>query len=273
LKRVCIVVKEGLEEANGLANEIGGYLNSKDIENCIHSIAPEKASEDEKTFCDFEADLVLVLAGDGTVLWTASRLPPRKTPILGINFGGTGFLTEIKPEDWKPALERIMKGDYYVEERGRLDVIVNGKVIGSALNEAVLMTSVAVKMLPMEIGVDDELVESIRSDGVIISTPTGSTAYSMSAGGPIVGPGADVFIITSICPFKLDARSIVVPGGSTIKIKLTDPVKKATLVVDGKETAELVHEDEIVLKVSVHKSHFVKLEKDFYKRVRERLGS
>ncbi len=265
-------MKEGLEEAYELADDIEDYLKSKGVETHLHSVALERPSPKE-TFCDVDSDLVLVLAGDGTVLWAASRLPLRKTPILGINFGGTGFLTEIKPEDWKPALDRVLKGDYYVEERRRLDVTVNGKVIGSALNEAVIMTSVAVKMLPMEIRVDDELAESIRSDGVIISTPTGSTAYSMSAGGPIVSPGADVFIITSICPFKLGARSIVVPGSSTIKIKLTDPKKEATVVIDGEEITKLGQKDEIALKLSAHKGHFVKLEKDFYKRVRERLGS
>ena len=136
---------------------------------------------------DMDVDMVVAVGGDGTVLRTQGFINKKKIPLFGINMGAVGFLTEIDPEDALNALEQVLAGKYFVEKRTQLQVWHN-KELHSALNEVVLMTQKPAKMLHIEISVDDEVVEELRADGIIIATPSGSTAYSMSAGGPIVDP-------------------------------------------------------------------------------------
>ncbi|MFQ5887757.1 MAG: NAD(+)/NADH kinase [Candidatus Hydrothermarchaeales archaeon] len=269
--RVLIVAKEGHENAMKLSKEISDFLESKGVKVCFDRVTAEKLGiENMVELKDANANFVLVLGGDGTILWTESKLDGR-LPIFGINFGSTGFLTEVGYMDWKGALERILKNEFSIEERSKIRVKVNGDKIGDALNEAVVKSSLPVEMLHLEILVDGEVAEVVRSDGIIISTPTGSTAYSMSAGGPIVDPRVDAFIITSICPFKLGARSMVVPSNSKVSIRLVKPKKEAMLVIDGELRKELSFDDMITFELSDKKTSFIKLEKDFYDRVKDRL--
>ncbi|MFQ6137217.1 MAG: NAD(+)/NADH kinase [Candidatus Hydrothermarchaeales archaeon] len=270
--KVLIVVKEGQENALDLCKEMEGYLESKGIKTYFDRVTAERLGlKNAMKLEDAGADLILVLGGDGTILWTESKIGGKEIPIFGINFGATGFLTEIGYEDWKEALKRIVKKEYMVEERAKLRVKVNGDVAGDALNEAVVKSSLPVEMLHLEILVDGEVAEVVRSDGIIISTPTGSTAYSMSAGGPIVDPRVDAFIITSICPFKLGARSIVVPGDSDVSVGMVKKKKGAMLVIDGEYRKELSYGDIVSFGFSENKAYFIKLEKDFYGRIKERL--
>ncbi len=269
--RVLIVAKEGHEEANKLAGEIRDFLESKKAEVSFDPITAEKLGiENTVELKDSNADFVLVLGGDGTILWTESELDGR-LPILGINFGSMGFLTEVGHTEWKGAVERIINNEYSIEERSKISVKVNGDKLGDALNEVVVKSSLPVEMLHLEIMVDGEVADVLRSDGLIISTPTGSTAYSMSAGGPIVDPRVDAFIITSISPFKLGARSIVVPTTSKVSVRMVKPGKGAMLVVDGGLRKRLSFEDVIRFELSDKKTSFIKLEKDFYDRVKDRL--
>ena len=168
------------------------------------------------------------------------------------------------------ALEDVLMGEYAVEKRTLLSVHHNGK-LPLALNEVVMMTRKPAKMLHIEISVDDEIVEELRADGIIIATPSGSTAYSMSAGGPIVDPRVEAFLIVPICPFKLSARPIVVSNKSTIKVKLLRKGKKAIAVIDGQYEEEINHMDEVIFRKSDSCAHFVRLSKDFYRKVREKL--
>jgi NAD+ kinase len=273
IKKVAIVVKEDLREALKVAKEIKRYLTSKDIEICFDETSAKRLNLEEMgcKLKEIRADLMLVLGGDGTILWIEQKISGKQIPIFGINFGTTGFLTEIRPKEWKNALEKILEGEYSIDERTKLKVKVNDEIVGEALNEAVVMTSIPVKMLYLEIKVDDQIAEVVRSDGIIISTPTGSTAYSMSAGGPIVDPKVEAFVITSICPFKLRARSLVVPQDSIIKVRLIRPKKEAIVIVDGAIKKTLKYKNEASFELSKSKAYFVKLERDFYGRIKERL--
>ena len=269
--RVLIVVKEGHENAMKLSMKVKDFLESKGGTVYFDRLTAGKLGvETGVDLKKAEADFVFVLGGDGTILWAESELEGRLR-ILGINFGSTGFLTEVRYRDWKVALERVLKDEYSIDERSKISVKVNGKNMGDALNEAVIKSSLPVEMLHLEIWVDGELAEVLRSDGIIISTPTGSTAYSMSAGGPIVDPRVNAFIITSICPFKLGARSIVVPNDANVSIRLVKPKKEAMLVIDGGLRKDLSFEDTIGFELSEKKTSFIKLEKDFYDRVKDRL--
>jgi NAD+ kinase len=272
IKKIGLVVKD-LKESLEIARGIKKYLDSKDIETYFDDWNAKKVGfEDKKCRIeDFDTDLILTLGGDGAILKTVDLIAGKKIPILGINFGKMGFLTEIKQNEWKKSLDRLLDGKYTVEKRKKIEVLVDGEKAGNALNEAVIMTSEPVKMLNLKVLVDGQTAELVRADGIIISTPTGSTAYSMSAGGPIVDPDVSAFVITSICPFKLGVRSFVVPQKSTIEVKTAEPKKETILVIDGEYKRNLKPESEVLIRLSKEKAYFIKLDGDFYKRIRERL--
>ena len=272
IKKVALVVKD-LKESLGVAREIEKYLTSKGVSTCFDDWNAKKVGFPERACAiqDFDVDLILVLGGDGAILKTVELVGGKKIPILGINFGKMGFLTEIKKNEWKDSLDRILNGNYEVEKRNKIGVLIDGKKVGNALNEAVVMTSEPVKMLNLKVFVDGHTAELVRADGIIISTPTGSTAYSMSAGGPIVDPEVSAFIITSICPFKLGVRSFVVPQKSKIRIMAAEPKKESLLVIDGEQRKNILPESEVLIRLPKEKAYFIKLDGDFYKRIRERL--
>ena len=167
---------------------------------------------------DFECDMAIILGGDGTLLRAQAKMKPT-IPIFGINMGTVGFLTDTEVKDTFTALDEILKGEYYREKRTRL-VVSHENNHYSAINEVVIMTNQTAKMLQFEIKVDGEIIDEVRADGLIISTPSGSTAYAMSAGGPILDPKVGGFIIIPICPYKLGARPFIVSDNSEITVKL-----------------------------------------------------
>ncbi|MCK9150934.1 NAD(+) kinase [Methanobacterium alcaliphilum] len=255
------------------ARKIIKFLLSKNIDLSIDLSLAQELPEFEKYFIDMEdmdTDMVIAIGGDGTILRTQSFVNQKDIPIFGINLGTVGFLTEIDPEDAFKALEEVLKGNYFIERRTQLRVY-HERELPSALNEVVMMTRKPAKMLHIEISVDDEVVEELRADGLIIATPSGSTAYSMSAGGPIVDPKVEAFLIVPICPFKLGARPIVVSNKSEIKVKLLRKGKKAIAVIDGQFEEEINFLEELIFKKSDTDAYFVRLNKGFYKKVREKL--
>ena len=272
IKKVALVVKD-LKESLKIARDIEKYLTSRGVETCFDDWNAKKVGFEDRACAiqDFDTNLILTLGGDGAILKTVELVAGKKIPILGINFGKMGFLTEIRKNEWKEALDRILDGNYTVEKRNKIGVLVDGKKVGNALNEAVVMTSEPVKMLNLKVFVDGHTAELVRADGIIISTPTGSTAYSMSAGGPIMDPEVGAFIITSICPFKLGVRSFVVPQKSKIRVAAAKPKKESLLVIDGEQRETVGPASEVLVRQSKEKAYFIKLDGDFYKRIRERL--
>lgn len=220
---------------------------------------------------DFECDMAIILGGDGTLLRAESKMKP-EIPVFGINMGTVGFLTDTEVQDTFTALDEILKGSYYKEKRTRL-VVSHENNHYSAINEVVIMTNKPAKMLYFEIKVDGEIIDQVRADGLIVSTPSGSTAYAMSAGGPIVDPKVGGFIIIPICPYKLGARPFVVSENSEITVKLLKKGKSAVFVMDGQRNEEADYEEEIKFKKSDKDVYFIRTStKYFYKKVKDKLS-
>ncbi len=187
------------------------------------------------------SDIIISLGGDGTLLSTASKTIQSGKPIVGINFGKLGFLTEIQKETLHEAFKEIKAGEYSIEERivldGRSDQLDHCDIF--AINDIVIEKGGWPKMMEIRLFADDELVSGFSADGLIIATPTGSTGYSMSAGGPIVNPGADVIVISPICPHSLTMRPIVLPARMVIRVEVLSHPVKFSINCDGQRVNEL----------------------------------
>jgi NAD+ kinase len=197
-----------------------------------------------------ESDLLLVFGGDGTMLRAAREIAGLKTPMLGVNIGGLGFLTAVPSSELAIALKQIWKGEFKFESRALIEAsgICHGKKIReTALNDIVVSRGAISRLIELEVSVNGELVTNYRCDGLIISSPTGSTAYSLAAGGAVVLPTADVFALTPICPHALSNRSIILPLSSKISVKASNPSPQTILSVDGQIFAELDAGDEITI--------------------------
>jgi len=224
-----------------------------------------------KEINEFDCDMAIVLGGDGTLLRAQAKLK-EETPLFGINMGTVGFLTDIEIKDTFNALNDVLKGEYYKEKRTKL-VVSHENHNYHAMNEVVIMTDKPAKMLHFEIQVDGEIIEEVRADGLIISTPSGSTAYAMSAGGPIVDPKLGGFIIIPICPYKLGARPFIVSDNSEITVKLLKKGKSAVFVMDGQINDEASYLEEINFKKADKDVYFIRTSsKYFYEKVKEKLS-
>jgi NAD+ kinase len=189
-----------------------------------------------------EVDLLLVFGGDGTMLRAARDIAGSATPLLGINIGGLGFLTAVPSNQLTRALNRVWNGEFKYESRALIEVSghCNGQPVSKkALNDIVVSRGAVSRLIGLDVSVDGELVTHYRCDGLIISSPTGSTAYSLSAGGAVVFPTADVFALTPICPHALSNRPIILPLASIIRVKATNPAPATILSVDGQVAAGL----------------------------------
>ena len=196
------------------------------------------------------ADLVICFGGDGTILDCAKKMARRGKPILGINLGHLGYMAELEMDELS-ALDKIIEGDYTLDERAMIDVEVfdkNGvlKYQSAALNDAVISNGSVSKIINLELYAEDNLVTSYRADGLIVSTPTGSTAYAMSAGGSIADPKVKCMLVTPICPHSFIARQLIFSDETPIKIKNVSVREKSLmLTIDGKSNCELFKEDEV----------------------------
>ena len=214
------------------------------------------------------AEVLLAIGGDGTIL-RALQLGDAK--VLGINSGSLGFLAEVYAEEADAYLERVARGDYKVEERMRLKVTVDGQRMFDCTNEVVVHTAHIAKIRHFEIRLDDEVVERVRADGVIVATPTGSTSYSMSAGGPIVDPRVEGIIATAIAPFKPASRPHVFPANGKVHVRLLKP-RECLLVMDGQHESSLKGTEDVVLTGSERRAKFIRFRDDFYRRIEEKLS-
>jgi NAD+ kinase len=215
-----------------------------------------------------KADVVLAIGGDGTIL-RALQLSDIK--VLGINSGSLGFLAEVSAEEVNASVDRIVRGEYRLEERMRLKVTVDGERLFDCTNEAVVHTAQIAKIRAFELRVDDQLVERVRADGMIVATPTGSTSYSMSAGGPIVDPHLDAIIVTAIAPFRPASRPHVFPASGQVHVQLLKP-KECLLVMDGQHESSLKGSEDIVMTASDRRAKFIRFRDDFYRRIEEKLS-
>lgn len=197
-----------------------------------------------------EVDLLLVFGGDGTMLRVARQIAGSTTPVLGINIGGLGFLTAVSSADLPRALRHVWNGEFKFERRVLIEAqtTCHGKLFRpTALNDLVISRGLESRLIELHVSVDDEPVTRYRCDGLIISSPTGSTAYSLAAGGAVVFPTAQVFQLTPICPHTLSHRSLILPLTSRLQIKVINPVPATILSADGQVVAELSEGDQITI--------------------------
>lgn len=233
------------------------------LESDIAAAMGRKGTSLEK----MDVDIVLAVGGDGTVLRALQRT---KTQVLGINSGSLGFLTEVTADEFPAALTRLARKAYVIEERTKLKVTVDGKRLYDCTNEAVLHTAHVAKIRDFEVWLNGTLVQKVRADGIIVATPTGSTSYNLSVGGPIVDPRVEALVISAIAPFKPAARATVVPTSAEVRLKLTKP-KECLLVLDGQHEVELKGSEDIRFKGSESRAKLVKFGEDFYRRIEEKL--
>lgn len=264
-----------------LTNSIAKWLMDKNIEVLLNnSIAirigkPELGFKNEEIFSI--ADVIIVLGGDGTLLNIARQSASYNVPLLGINLGHLGFLTEVEAEDMYSALEIIISGEYEIEKRMMLVATVEKDGIqlekSIALNDVGITKGPFSRIISLGIYINDNFVDLYSADGVIISTPTGSTAYSLSAGGPIVSPDLKVLIITPICPHTLHSRSIVVSNEDVVKIEVCQNNTEVMLTLDGQQGYKVKSGDIVTVRQSQFFTNLVKLkDRSFFQVLRQKMS-
>lgn len=224
-----------------------------------------------------DCDLIFCIGGDGTFLSTVHDHFLKDVPIIGINLGSIGFLAEISPDQFDDALDRILDRRFQIENRMQLEVTViaqDGTVKGDGicLNDVVVARGFLLHVLTLDLFIDGDYVERLSGDGVIISTPTGSTAYSLAAGGPIVKPELNIFLVTPICPHTLHNRSYVVTQDSVVEIRLKNFKEQPILSLDGRNEIPLSPLDRVIVKKSSHPMKMARLGyTHFYQTVRQKI--
>jgi NAD+ kinase len=278
LQRIGVVAKAKSSDAAGTALELVEWLRRRQLEVTLDAASLAAAGREEPAFSpDGELDLVVVLGGDGTLLSVARHLTSG-VPILGVNLGNLGFLTEIGRGELYPAMVQVLAGKWEIEERATFDVELRrqGRAGESSrfrvLNDAVVTKSALARIIDLKLEVDGNLIARYRSDGLIISTPTGSTAYNLSAGGPVLNPLLPVAVLTPICPHALSLRPIVVPASSRIEVTLETDREEVYLTLDGQEGTSLELGDSVLVTQSAACVRLVKLGgHSFYDSLRRKL--
>jgi len=258
IERIHIVCKRRKEDARVVAQEImarfGRVAEVLLNEEAALEIGYEKAFELEHV--GEGAGLIIVLGGDGTLLSVARQLKGRDVPILGVNLGGLGFLTETSLEELPEVLASVMQGEYSLSRRTMLSVAVrrNGELVFdlSVLNDAVITKDALARIIDIETFVNDEYLTTYRTDGLILSTATGSTGYSLAAGGPILHPSLTHIVVTPICPHMLTNRPILLPGEAALRAILLSKDERVILTLDGQIGFPLEFGDEVTVKKSPH---------------------
>lgn len=223
-----------------MLQRVRDFFTARACELVIDRQSVEANEFEENNPTDFsDIDLMISMGGDGTFLNAVHAMNRRQVPIVGINLGSVGFLTEIRPSEVEAGLSRLLDGDYFIEERMLLDVTcvdVEGRVKYSelALNEALLSRGASQRIIPVQLYFDQRYIENIRCDGILVATPTGSTGYAMAAGGPIVHPDLQLVSITPICPYSLHNRSYLLSPATEVSLQLDHYPADASLSVDGR---------------------------------------
>jgi NAD+ kinase len=285
MKRIGIIAKQNSPEALALIRNLAEWLSPKEIEVYVEKgveevLAPPVSGAGvtpvERRDIPPLVEMIVVLGGDGTLLGVARQVAEYRVPILGVNLGGLGFLTEIALEELYQVLEKVIEGDYRVEEREILHIAVirKGKQMAEyiVLNDAVINKGALARIIDIETTINGEPLATFKADGLIISTPTGSTAYNLSAGGPIVYPTLHCIIITPICSHTLTNRPVVIPDEVRIQAVLKTKQEEVILTLDGQQGFPLEFDDVVEVKKSDTRILLVKSpHRHFFGLLREKL--
>jgi NAD+ kinase len=271
-KSVGIVARYDKKPALALADELAGYLQKRNLQVFMEDTLEGKVENQTKKIPlkDMKTDFVITIGGDGTILRTCINIPKPEPPILAVNMGVRGFLTEVEPKDACSAMDRILKGEFKIEKCSKLVAYADGETLPDALNDVVVSGAEPAKILYMQISKEGQPIMKCEADGLIVSTQTGSTGYSLSAGGPVLDPLVDAIVLTPICSLTT-FRSMVFPANSKITIESLRP-KEMLVLVDG-NYRKLVPAKNPTVTVARSKNvtSFIRFKEDFYGRLQSRL--
>lgn len=265
VKTVGVISKPGAPVGEELIPRVVEWLRSRGLEvRCDGETAAYTRAEDgiPRDEVPEGCDLVIVLGGDGTLLSAARAIGKREIPLFPVNLGGLGFLTAITKEEVFAELERALKGEHRVAKRKLLntELVRGGRVVSAydALNDAVLAKSEIARMIDLQVYVDEQFVADYKADGLIVCTPTGSTAYSLAAGGPIIFPSVPAICLTPICPHMLTNRPVLVPETSVVRVVSRAPNDNVFLSVDGQVGSSVEEGDTVVCRSSHFALHLIR---------------
>ena len=277
MEKYCIIVNQDRDEQLAALGRVEQFLTGHGKQFVTVVVSADIGKETIETL-PADIECAIVLGGDGTLIRAASRLHRRNIPILGINTGTLGYLTGVEAADTEWGLEKLCAGDYRLEKRMMLSVEVNGEPMDTVLNDVVINRNGISRLINVAVYVNDSLLDVYSGDGVIISTPTGSTGYNLSAGGAVVQPEAELIMITPICPHSLTSRGIIVSAADTITIEVRQGKRsqeeEAIATLDGREARKLHAADRITMKRSEYSTRLIRMdERTFFEILRSKLGS
>lgn len=281
MKRIGIYAKCNHPDAVMVARDVVGWLRGRGLEvflekKLAQDIGDAEQSHDRGSIPGM-VDLIIVLGGDGTLISVARQVCGRDVPILGVNLGSLGFLTEITRGELYLSLEKVLKGEFSLSDRMMLEAVVwrHGLEAGrfSVLNDVVINKGAIARIIDMEVSVDTAYLTTFKSDGLIIATPTGSTAYNLSAGGPIISPGLHCLVVTPICPHMLANRPLIVSDTACIRIEMKLRDQDVVLTADGQVGMALEAGDVVEIRKADRCTRLIKSpSKEYFEVLRTKLG-
>ncbi len=284
MRTIGILAHPKLEEAAPVLRELVGWLSERGVSVFVGRRTAALAGRLPDAACTVanreevaaHAEALVVLGGDGTLLRACHLLEGRPVPIVGVNFGSLGFLTEITLEELYPTLEGLLRGGYAAEERSMLRAVIERQghpdTVADALNDVVVTKAALVsRIVELEVAVDGRFVSAFRADGLIVSTPTGSTAYNLAAGGPILHPSLRAMALTPICPHMLANRPLVIGDTATVSVSLSTGNVEVHVTLDGQEGVPLSPQDRVVITKSPCTLRLVRAPRDYFEVLRTKL--
>ena len=278
MNRIGIICKAGIPKPAEILQELLPWLRQKGCETFVDTETASTLNIDgfPRSEIPSLSEIIIVIGGDGTMLSTCRLVADKGVPVLGINIGGLGFITEVQLDELYETLEKVLSGECPIEERLMLTAQVRrlGELIAEyiVLNEVVINKAALARIIDLETYVNQNYVTTFKADGLIISTPTGSTAYSLSAGGPILYPTLDNIIITPICSHTLTNRAMVLPGDSIIKVILRSPTERVYLTMDGQVGFSVMQNDVIEVSKAPFKTRLlIPCDRDYFQILRTKL--
>jgi NAD+ kinase len=271
-KSVGLVARYDKKAALKLTDDLAEHLTTKGCHVCVEDTLSDRIHA--KVECvpleRMKTDLIITIGGDGTILRTCMSIPKPEPPILAVNMGVRGFLTEVEPKQTIEAVDKCLKGQYRLEKCMKLSAEADGTKFPDALNEVVITHSEPAKLLYTQILKDKQSILTCQADSLILSTQTGSTGYSLSAGGPVLDRSVDAFVLTPICPLT-DFRPIVFPADSSIAVQVLKP-KEMLVLIDGRYNRIIKSRlPTITISRSEHETSFIRFGENFYHRLKSRL--
>jgi len=272
LKKIGVVAKKDSKEIAAVGKRVYEFIRKHGLQ-----VVPEEAFARSSRLSGgtplgkIKADLIVALGGDGTVLKVAREMSSQDTPILGVNMGKRGYLTGIGPESFENAFSKWITGEFQLEKLWKVSVLLNNRLVGEGLNEALMTATVPAKMLRLEISLGGENLFAARADGLIVATPTGSTAHSFSAGGPVLETSLTDLVLSFLAPLQ-PVRSLVVPSDRNLRVKLGKPGQGANLSIDGRLERKVGLGQSVSFRKSSNSVFFVRFGDSFLQRSLRRLS-